>query len=342
MLRKLIPVLAKVIIATTLVLGGSVLVCSESSADGCTSAATPSDRFGSGSVTVSVSCENQVDGVARADTPSGGAAGESSEPACYYFSVKIHCTDGEYQWIPERLQYCKSYDAPADSPDWGMHRDEQGNPVGMLMICHFVVNRADGYGDHVAWMDTPDAQPGVDPAALVRTAVTSLGLHAPKVGIGAYVYPGYEDWGLSWWVGAPMWLWVNSADDLQWGTHTISAAQDGVSVTATVTSTKTVFDPGDGSRPVLCRVPGTPRPWSGDDLMRNHSPSGCEFTYLETNTMGDRNSRFTVSATTTWLVAWSASDGRSGTFTIDMPSTENPSIHVGEIYTVLVPPPTPK
>jgi len=334
MLRK-IAVIFAVILSLS-----SFAVCSQSRAeDGCQAGVKPGDGYSD--ISVSVSCESHEGGSSSVGLQVGDSSDSGQAPVCTLMGKVIPCTEGEFWWSSGLDMYCMSMDAPADSTFWGDHRDEQGNPIGALYLCHYY-HTVGPEGPYVMWMGTPDSQPSVDPAALVRTAVTSLGLHAPTVGIGAYVYPGYEDWGLSWWVGAPMWLWVNSADDLQWGTHTISAAQDGVSVTATVTSTKTVFDPGDGSRPVLCRVPGTPRPWSGDDLMRNHSPSGCEFTYLETNTMGDRNSRFTVSATTTWLVAWSASDGRSGTFTIDMPSTENPSIHVGEIYTVLVPPPTPK
>ena len=335
MLRK-----GTILLAVLLSLFGSICFCSQSTADGCTSETRSINRYGTGTVSVSVTCENQSDSTSYADDADpGGSTGESSEPECFYFDTKINCTDGSYQWYPERFQYCKTYDVPPDSAEWGEHRDAQGNPVGGLYQCHYLAYRAAGYGDHVVWMDTPDAVPGVDAEAVVRTAVDSLGLKSPMVGASAYVYPGYEDWGLSWWVGAPMWLWVDSTDDLQWGTHNLSASEGGVTITASVTSTKTVFDPGDGSTPVVCRVPGTPRPWNKNDLLKNHSPSGCEHTYLETNTMGDKNSRFTVSATVTWSVAWSASDGRSGTFTVDRPSTSNPAIHIGEIYTVLVPPP---
>ena len=180
------------------------------------------------------------------------------------------------------------------------------------------------------------AVPGTDPQTLVRTAVASLGLHPPEVGVGAYVYPKYEDWGLSWWVGAPLWLWTNTDDDLQWGTHTLTATDGGLSVTATVTSTTISFNPGNGDSPVTCGTPGTPRPWNPNDLLSHHSPSGCEYTYLHTNTLGDKNSRFTVTATVTWTVAWSSSDGQHGTFTTTTTSTDNPAIHIGELRTVLV------
>jgi hypothetical protein len=71
-------------------------------------------------------------------------------------------------------------------------------------------------------------------------------LKPPTVGVGAFVYDRYEEWGLSWWVGAPMWLWVDDRDDLQWGTHEISGEDAGLSVSASVRATSVSFDPGNG------------------------------------------------------------------------------------------------
>jgi len=47
-----------------------------------------------------------------------------------------------------------------------------------------------------------------------------------------------------------------------------------------------------------------------------------------------------VSVTVTWMVTWSSSDGQYGTFTTTMDSTDNPAIHVGQLRTVLVTPPS--
>ncbi|MCL2470404.1 MAG: hypothetical protein FWF25_01490 [Propionibacteriaceae bacterium] len=229
---------------------------------------------------------------------------------------------------------------PADSPLWEGHRDGSGNPTGTYYGCGNSDTQCLA-GTVYYWQDvaasTP-AKPGVDPVTVVRSAVSSLGLHAPTVGVGAYVYPGYQQWGLSWWVGAPMWLWVDSTDALQWGTQSVSASADGVTVTATVTATSVSFDPGDGSEPVTCATPGTVRPWDPEDPLSHHSPTGCEYTYLQTNTLGDVGSRFVVSATVTWTVVWSSTDGQHGTFTTNIASTDNPSIHVGDISVVLTTP----
>jgi hypothetical protein len=199
--------------------------------------------------------------------------------------------------------------------------------------------------DFVVWypevVDTPGVA-GTDHAGSVRTAIASLRLHPPTVGVGAYVYRGYEQWGLTWWVGAPMWLWVDRADTLQWGSHTVSATEGSVSITATLSATQVSYDTGDGSPLVVCRSPGTSRAWDPDAYMDEHSPSRCEHAYLHTNTLGDVDSRYVVSATVLWKVSWWASDGQSGSFVMEVASTESVSVHVGELRVVRVPDPTPR
>jgi hypothetical protein len=162
-------------------------------------------------------------------------------------------------------------------------------------------------------------------------------LHPPTVGVGAYVYPKYEEWGLSWWVGAPMWLWVDDADPLQWGEHSLDASLEDAGITASVEATRVVFDPGDGSKPVVCQSAGTPRPWDPKDRLDRHSPSRCEHVYEVPNEKGEVDSRYAVSATVEWEVEWRTTDGQSGVFTVEVSSVEDPSVHVGQIRAVLVP-----
>ncbi|MCL2482354.1 MAG: hypothetical protein FWF43_02830, partial [Propionibacteriaceae bacterium] len=85
-------------------------------------------------------------------------------------------------------------DVFADSPLWDGHRDVNGNPKGTYYRCGDSDTQclAGGvYYWHDAAASTP-AKPGVDPVTVVRSAVSSLGLHVPTVGTGAYVYPGYK------------------------------------------------------------------------------------------------------------------------------------------------------
>jgi hypothetical protein len=170
-------------------------------------------------------------------------------------------------------------------------------------------------------------------------SVQSLQLHRPVVGVGAYVYPDEPWWGLTWWVGAPMWLWIDSKDPLQWGTHTLNPSAGGLSLDVTITAKQVRYDPGDGSRPVVCNNAGTPRPWAPDDLMRQDSPTWCQHKYLKTSELGNVDSRYVISATVVWDVVWSASDGDYGRFTVEMTSVDDPSVHVGELVAVIVPDP---
>ncbi|MDR2973937.1 MAG: hypothetical protein LBV00_04375, partial [Propionibacteriaceae bacterium] len=279
-----------------------------------------------GDITVGVGCE----------TDSAGSSGESGEPedtdsssgssGCYdWDGTEVPCWDGDNFWSSELSAYCHYIDLREDSPLWDAHRDADGVATGVPYQCE-TGTPLDQYGI-VYWEDflveTP-TKPGVDPVTVVESAVASLGLHAPTVGVGAFVYPGYEDWGLTWWVGAPMWLWVDEDDPLQWGSHTISASAQGLTITATATATSVTFDAGDGQAPVTCGTAGTVRPWAPDDLLSHHSPTKCEHTYMAINTLGDKTSRFTVSATVTWEVVWTTTDGQSGALTTQMASVENP------------------
>ena len=253
--------------------------------------------------------------------------------------TEVACWKGSYWWSPAFNFYCQVATPEMSSPWRYTHLDATGQPTGTLYQC-LLPNSPSGASPQyvILWADdtpvTPEV-PGTDPETLVREALVSLGLHPPDVGVGAYVYPKYEDWGLSWWVGAPMWLWTNTDDDLQWGTHTLTNTDKGLTITATITATSLTVDPGNGDTPVVCNSAGTPRPWNPNDLLSHHSPSGCEYTYLHTNTLGDKTSRFTVTATVTWTVTWSSSDGQHGTFTTTTTSTDDPAIHIGELRTVL-------
>ena len=243
---------------------------------------------------------------------------------------------GDRWWSPEFKMYCKAIEVPTEG-SWSDELETSSyKPGGVLYSCAVPgasLKHAELFFYEDAVVPTPP-KPGTDPAGYVRTAVASLGLKPPTVGVGAFVYDRYEEWGLSWWVGAPMWLWVDDRDDLQWGTHEISGEDAGLSVSASVRATSVSFDPGNGDDPVVCQGAGTVRVWDPRAPLAQHSPSGCEYTYRHSNELGDVDSRFEVSATVTWTVSWQSSDGQSGSFTLEVASVESASIHVGEIHIV--------
>jgi hypothetical protein len=90
---------------------------------------------------------------------------------------------------------------------------------------------------------------------------------------------------------------------------------------------------------VVCHSTGTARPWhtAKDDSLADHSPTTCEHVYRQTNTLGEIDSRYTITATVTWSVDWWSTDGQAGSFTVDMASEDNPTVHVGNLRVVTVP-----
>jgi len=210
--------------------------------------------------------------------------------------------------------------------------DAYRNPDGATTGQWYACRGASSGGGNVKyfWFDNEPAAT-VDAAAVAHRLVDSLGLKPPGVGVGAWVDPGFEAWGRSWWVGAPLWLWIdNSADSTAWGWHTLSASQSGVTVTASVSPGQVTFTTGDGGS-VSCTTPGTPRSYNPTALLSEHSPSGCEYTYQQTNVLGDPGSRYSVSATVTWSVTYYATNGQRGAFTLQTHSADNPTIHVGQL-----------
>ena len=96
-------------------------------------------------------------------------------------------------------------------------------------------------------------------------------------------------------VGIDTWLWVDAAS---WQPITATASIPGLSITAVATPERMTWDMGDGSI-VTCDGPGTPY----DDLVPEASQStDCSHLYQS-------RGAYTASATITWSIAWTSSDG---------------------------------
>jgi hypothetical protein len=268
-------------------------------------------------------------------------------------SVELPCKIDDYLWMSGFGRYCKVDDIPDDSKWWDPYRDRDGNPTGVfyecwrkwavkdnqvILICSGLYCAPD-YEWVPDFLPTPDLGAGSEDT--VRVAVAGLQLHPPTVGAGAFISEGAEEFGPTWVIGAPLWLWVDKNDPLQWGSHTLSADNGVSSITATVTSKKVIYDPGDGSKPIVCWGPGAKRIWRADDLLSNKSPSGCQHVYYELSELGNVNSFYEVSATVVWEVQWSSSTGERNSFIVEMESVESSPVHVGQRRVVPVPNPTP-
>jgi len=280
--------------------------------------------YGEVSVTIGVSC--------AADSPGGGSAGSSGQSGCRDAAGNlVDCSLNGYAWMPAFGLYCQVSNAGRVPSAAAVYHNPDGTVSGRWYAC--LQNVTDTWKTSLFWLDIKPAVV-VDASTVARRLVDSIGLRPPEVGVGAWVEPGFEVWGRSWWVGAPLWLWIdNSTDPATWGGHTLSANQSGVSVTATINPTVVTFTTGDGGT-ITCTSPGTPRVYDPAALLSQHSPSGCEYIYGHTNRLGDPGSRFTVTATVTWSVTYQASDGQHGGFTVQTHSTDNPTIHIGQLTTL--------
>ena len=102
----------------------------------------------------------------------------------------------------------------------------------------------------------------------------------------------------------------------------------GLSVTATATAESIAWDMGDGHT-VTCKTPGTP--YAASDGL---APSpDCGYTYTQPSGHMPGGT-YTITATTTWKVTWTSSDGESGALP---PLTTPPStvaVKVGELQAV--------
>lgn len=99
-------------------------------------------------------------------------------------------------------------------------------------------------------------------------------------------------------VGIDTWMWIDPA---AWQPITATAAIPGMSVSATATPRHVTWDMGDGTT-VVCDGPGTP---FDDDRPEADQSTDCSHVYQD-------RGLYTASATVTWSVTWSASDGGSG------------------------------
>lgn len=156
--------------------------------------------------------------------------------------------------------------------------------------------------------------PPPDPAVLARQAIASMNLRAIKIGI--VPESGPNSVGI---IGLPTWLWVADPGPSTVGPITRSVSAGGFTVTATAQMKSISWKLGDGIS-VKCGL-GTPY---SDGYGKRSSPT-CGHTYT-------RQGRYTVSATSNWVVEW-AGIGEAGTIPLDF--TESAQINMGESQVIV-------
>lgn len=171
---------------------------------------------------------------------------------------------------------------------------QSNEPVTEFVVEHYYLIRCSVNGGPFepwrVWQAQPDTPP-VSPLALALQAYDTLTPAKPT--------PRWNPEGTQL-VGFATWLWV---DDSMWEPFSASASVPGLTVTATATPTEVKWDPGDGSEPIVCDGPGTPY---RKEVKMKHQRTDCKHVYQYFGS-------YQGSATVTWAVEWTTSNGGGGT-----------------------------
>ena len=253
------------------------------------------------------------------DAPKDSGSGE----ACYWDPAKqglsqppagpVPCESESGYWSNTLNCYVKLMDPqpPAGDSAWQGH--EPGD--GAVYLCYqpqtgIVLFRWSG--------NPPDrAGQGPTPRVVAQQAIASMALQAIRIGITPA--PSEDSVGI---VGMPVWMWAREPDAETVGPATATASAGGITITATATLHRVTWVMGDGTT-VVCRTPGSPyQPEYG----MQGSPD-CGHTYV-TSSAGQAEDKFTVTATSDWVVSWSGA-GQTGTIRLNG-LTRTVRIAVGE------------
>jgi hypothetical protein len=212
------------------------------------------------------------------DDGSGDGSGGYSDPNCHY----------------ERAN-------PQPAPPAG-----GGEGAWYVQICLIGDGKGGPSQSPPMWMATA---PQLDPAELARTARSKLQLPTP----GIRTNPDARKAEVL--VTVPVWFWL---DGSSWGSRSATASVPGMSVTATASPQKVVWQLGDG-KSITC---GRGTVWPPGTDPKKASPT-CGHTYDLPAPV-----TLTLTATVTWTVTW-AGGGQTGTVP-NLITTAQTTVHVAE------------
>lgn len=179
------------------------------------------------------------------------------------------------------------------------------------------------------WSNT--VPPGLQvytPGMAARKLIETFAIRGVDIGMAPEANP---QWGhRRSYVGVPVWLWVENPQPLTWGPYTETATLGGQTITATAQVSSIRWDMGDGGARV-CGGVGTP--YSTGFGIQDSPTCGYRYTTTSENRPGDR---FTVTATTQWVVTWTSLAGPGGTINLTAQNAE--ALEINELQTVNVTP----
>lgn len=237
--------------------------------------------------------------------------------------ITIPCGNGERYWSNTRQCFVSMF-----AGEWP-ERPSYVNQDAGYYVCA-------PHPDHPStltsyfWSNTvPPGLQVLTPGAAAAQLIATFQLEPIAIGIAPKVNP---EWGhRRTYVGVPVWLWAVEPGALSWGPYSETATLGGQTITATAKVSAVRWGMGDGGE-VVCGSPGTPYTYS-DEI--RPSPT-CGYTYLKTSS-SQPGDRFTITATSQWVVTWESTSGATGAVNLTVSSSDE--IEVNELQSVIVPNP---
>ncbi|WP_146930388.1 hypothetical protein [Cellulomonas xylanilytica] len=225
----------------------------------------------------------------------------------------IDCVNELGTWSDARGCYMELADPqpPFEHAVW------DGRTDGVVYRCTLPNPGTSSWWTVTVWL--PTAQPGPAPRELAEQAIAEMQFRAGQIGMSPAVDAPSV-------VGLPTWLWIADPDEHTVGPITRSATAGAVTVTATGSLEKVVWDMGDGD-PVTCDGPGTVY----DPAVGGEGSPTCGFTYGRSSA-NQPGLAYPVTATSHWVVEW-AGGGQAGTIRLHLTSTAE--VRVAEIQTLV-------
>lgn len=186
-----------------------------------------------------------------------------------------------------------------------------------------------GVGNRPFWSNTvPPGLTVYTPGRAAAELIAGFPLTAIEIGMAPQVNPA---WGhRRSYVGIPVWLWVNNPQPVTWGPYSETATLGGQTITATAQVSSIRWSMGDGGERV-CGSTGTP--YSTGYGVSDSPTCGYRYSSTSERAGGDR---YTVTATSQWVVTWTSLSGASGVVNTTVAS--NVQLEVNELQTVNVTP----
>lgn len=247
----------------------------------------------------------------------GGNASLPSARICSYRGQELRCRTSAGSWSDSLSAWCRVADPapPLSDAVW------RGRIDGAVYICMGPDGSLvpDPGMTFYRWLPAPpDAVTQAEAEAAARRVLASIGLEAIDLGM----QPRGDTTERMGFVGWHTWLWADSPSDKQWGPVTATATDSGIAVRLTAGASRVQWDMGDGST-VSC---GRGTPWSAARTQggKNIASPDCGHVYAD-------DGRYTVTATSTWSVNWSAA-GFTGTLPLQL--SRSADVVVGEVQAV--------